>query len=78
VVKIANFHASMREGDCMIVRGTRNYRAPEVKEGNPKEIFAADIYSCGIILFLMKFGKIPFNEEKDEDEYKHLQDKIKR
>lgn len=51
-----NFHsASSIEG-----RGTPGYRAPEVKEGNCSDFQAADVYSLGIILFIMCAGIPPY------------------
>ena len=44
-------------------KGTQNYRAPEITKGSCVDPYAADIYSAGVILFLLKTGgRIAFNE----------------
>jgi len=63
-LKIADFDLSHVFGDKKILsRGTRYYRAPEFfKSGsNDPELkapFSADIYSAGVILFILKSGGI--------------------
>ena len=47
-------------------RGTADYRAPELMNGNCKDFAAADIYSMGMILYIFKTSELPFEEEKDE------------
>lgn len=42
--------------------GTKNYRAPEIKNGTCKDPQAADIYSMGIILFMLVVGVPPYME----------------
>lgn len=65
-LKIADFDGSFMPGDQKVQsKGSMFYRAPEVMEGccyNPQ---AADIYSLGIILFLLKTdGRLPFDENE--------------
>ena len=44
-------------------RGSCGYRAPEIKDGSCRNPIAADIYSLGIILFVLKSkGAIPHTE----------------
>ena len=43
-------------------RGTPGYRAPEVRDGTCKNFVAADIYSLGVILFVMLSGNPPYSE----------------
>jgi len=63
-LKIADFDLSHVDGDAKILsRGTRYYRGPEFfKSGSSDpqlEVpFASDIYSAGIILFILKTGGI--------------------
>ena len=40
--------------------GTVSFCAPEVLEGQEYDPFKADIWSCGIILFTMLFGRVPW------------------
>jgi len=62
-LKIADFDLSHIFGDDKILsRGTRFYRAPELFNSVSssalalKEPFAADIYSAGVVLFILKSG----------------------
>lgn len=43
-------------------KGSPGYRAPEVSKGTASNLFAADIYSLGVVLFIMVVGTPPFNE----------------
>jgi len=45
-------------------RGTKNYRAPEVRLKQCTEPRAADVYSAGVILFVMLFHFHPYVEDK--------------
>jgi len=44
--------------------GTANYRAPEIKQQNCLNLPAADVFSAGVILFVMKSRVPPFIEGK--------------
>jgi len=63
-LKITDFDLSYTPEDKRVTgKGTVNYRAPEIIEGCCKDPQAADIYSAGIALFLLKTGgKLPFKE----------------
>jgi serine/threonine protein kinase len=64
-LKIADFDLSYNEGDILVItKGTKFYRAPEIKEEACKNPNAADIYSAGIVLFVMKTkGILPHVEQ---------------
>jgi serine/threonine protein kinase len=49
-------------------RGTMTYMAPEIKEGKTYDGRQIDIFSCGVILFIIVQGIFPFKEAK-KDEY---------
>lgn len=49
-------------------RGTMTYMAPEIKEGKTYDGRSIDIFSCGVILFIIVQGIFPFKEAK-KDEY---------
>lgn len=63
-LKIIDFDLSYREGDRECGAGTINYRAPEVrlKKGDLDPL-KCDIYSMGIILFVMLTGHLPYSED---------------
>jgi [calcium/calmodulin-dependent protein kinase] kinase len=64
-LKIIDFDQSFMTGDLKLRgRGTLNFRSPELQNGNCQDPFKADIFSIAIILFCLRFGKLPFNEEK--------------
>jgi len=65
-LKIADFDIScVTNQPFEQVQGTEFYRAPEVKQGECQDPKAADIYSCGILLFLFKTGGVlPHTENK--------------
>ncbi|KAL9328912.1 hypothetical protein ACSQ67_003915 [Phaseolus vulgaris] len=43
--------------------GAPNYRAPEVESVNGYDYARADLWACGVILFAMLTGDLPFNNE---------------
>lgn len=47
------------------VAGSLNYMAPEVFSGNYS--FECDLWSCGVILFLLLTGKFPFDGENENE-----------
>jgi len=64
-LKLADFDLSyMPEDKFVTTRGTMHFRAPELLAGCCKNPQAADVYSLGIILFLLKTGgMIPYRED---------------
>jgi serine/threonine protein kinase len=67
-LKIADFDLSYFTEDGPVkTRGTKNFRAPELYSRNCKNPFAADVYSAGIMLFLLTTrGNLPYLEDKPE------------
>ncbi len=64
-LKISDFDSAYKRGDPSIIsRGTRNYRAPELIKESCDDPEAADIYSAGIILFIMMTGCFPYKEDE--------------
>ncbi len=66
--KLSDFGLSQRISDLDqtdgVIKGTPNYLSPEAAEG--KKIDAqSDMYSLGVMLFEMTFGRIPYSFETD-------------
>ena len=53
-------------------RGTKTYMAPEIKEGKTYDGRATDIFSAGVILFIIVLGIFPFSEAKKDEYYYKL------
>ncbi|KJE95448.1 CAMK/CAMKL/AMPK protein kinase [Capsaspora owczarzaki ATCC 30864] len=65
-VKIADFGLSnmMTDGDFLKTScGSPNYAAPEVISGKLYAGPEVDIWSCGVILYALLCGKLPFDDE---------------
>jgi serine/threonine protein kinase len=63
-LKIADFGFArwMRSNIAETSCGSPHYAAPEVVRGIPYDGKAADIWSCGVILFALFAGRLPFND----------------
>lgn len=47
--------------------GTKGYQSPELLKGENYDGFANDIFACGVILFILITGYLPFSEAREDD-----------
>lgn len=77
-IKVADFgmaawQTGAREGLLETACGSPHYAAPEVVMGRAYDGRASDIWSCGVILFALLAGRLPF----DDEDLGTLLDKVK-
>ena len=68
-IKISDFGLSTfftKDNYLQTACGTPSYAPPEMLEGLQYNGEASDIWSCGIILYAMLCGSLPFTESKEE------------
>merc|ERR1712056_38133 len=53
-------------------RGTMTYMAPEIKEGKTYDGTQVDLFSVGVILFIIVQGIFPFKEARKEEYFYNL------
>ncbi|RKP36596.1 kinase-like domain-containing protein [Dimargaris cristalligena] len=74
-VKIADFGLSnfMSDGEFLKTScGSPNYAAPEVINGHFYSGPEVDVWSCGVILYVMLCGKLPFDDESIPQLFKKI------
>ncbi|KAG7383043.1 Protein kinase [Phytophthora boehmeriae] len=74
-VKIADFGLSnsMEDGDFLRTScGSPNYAAPEVISGNLYAGPEVDVWSCGVILYALLCGSLPFDDESIPNLFKKI------
>jgi len=69
-IKLGNFIMSQKTGEkCLVEAGSDVYRAPEGKLGDFPDPMAADIYSLGMILFIIRFQIFPYMIEQVNESF---------
>ena len=66
MIKVADFGLSnkIKDGESLLTScGSPNYAAPEVIDGTPYDAMQADVWSCGVILYSLLVGTLPFESE---------------
>jgi len=73
-LKIADFgFACYKSIDTLkSYRGTMTYMAPEIKEGKQYKGTEVDVFSIGVILFIIVQGIFPFKEARKEEYFYNL------
>ena len=74
-LKVADFGFAKSKNISLMhsYRGTKTYMAPEIKLGKPYDGRQVDMFSIGVILFIIVQGIFPFNEARTQDyHYKFL------
>jgi len=73
-LKLADFgFACYKNIDCLkSYRGTFTYMAPEIKEGKQYNGTQVDLFSFGVILFIIVQGIFPFKEARQEEYFYNL------
>ena len=65
-VKLADFGMAALESKDKLLEtscGSPHYAAPEIVSGLPYHGFESDVWSCGVILYALLTGRLPFDEE---------------
>jgi len=69
LLKIIDFDLScIIKGSLGTGKGTKNFRAPELKARECTDFEAADVYSAGVILFCFMTGSLPYMEDVKFDD----------
>jgi serine/threonine protein kinase len=70
-IKIGDFgHSRRNKPDLRDVKaGTLQYQAPEIRRRQPYDGCCADIFSLGVCVFVLLFGRRPWKHAADEDPY---------
>lgn len=68
-LKLADFGFSSKSKISRAYKGTKSYMAPEIYEGNSYKTEVADLFSAGVVLFVMCTCFTPFLKANKSDPY---------
>ena len=74
-IKIIDFGFTLRaspEDKLTIFCGTPHYMDPDLARKIPYNGQAADVWACGIILYIILVGKLPFFAEFEQDLFRKI------
>jgi serine/threonine protein kinase len=67
VLQLGDFgHACPNSRSLVISAGTKEYQAPEIMRRDAYDGFAADVFSIGVCLFTMLFGRRPWQRAHED------------
>ena len=66
-VKLGDFGLARDTSPCNVTCGTPGYIAPEMLEGEESCPMKADVFSLGVVLFIMVLNKVPFTEARPQN-----------
>ena len=75
VLKIIDFGLTHKYNEDMLLKtkcGSPSYAAPEILKGKQYDGFKSDIWCCGIILYAMLCGFLPFEGENNKILFKNI------
>ena len=75
-IKIIDFGFSLKASQdekLSIYCGTPHYMDPDLVRKVPYNGQAADVWACGIILYIILVGKLPFFGEFEQDLFRKIQ-----
>jgi len=75
-IKIIDFGFSQRirtDEKLSIFCGTPHYMDPDIVKKSPYNPLAADVWACGVILYIIYVGKLPFFGEFEGDLFRKIQ-----
>jgi tRNA A-37 threonylcarbamoyl transferase component Bud32 len=61
-------HSNYKQRMCVDSVGSPAYIAPEILTGRPYDGFKSDVWSCGVVLYALLFGRFPYSPSQ----YKRL------
>jgi len=79
-LKIADFNCAIEDDEVEDIDveydkiGTKNFRAPEFEENAVTIPKLGDLYSLGIILFILVLGKLPYVEDEEDEKLKVMRE----